>query len=322
MVADGAASLAVPVVTGEQLVAAIPGLEAIADVEVSSFRLVPGAHLTLADVRALADGVDRRLASGADGVVVTQGTDTLEETAFALDLLLDRERPIVMTGAMRNPGQAGADGPANLLAAIRVAGSPAAAGLGVLVVMNDEIHAARFVRKEDAVGVAAFRSPDAGPLGRVVEGEARILLRPRIPLAVPAVRTGSAGEPDVALLGIGLGESGRLFGVLGERGYRGAVVEAFGAGHVPPSAASALTRLAKEIPVVLASRTGTGHLPRRTYGFAGSEADLLDRGLIAAPYGLDARKTRILLALLISSSMPPDEIRATIANIDRGGDGK
>jgi L-asparaginase len=316
----GAAGLAVPVLAGEQLIAAVPGLDDVADIGVSSFRLVPGAHLTLADLRALADEVDRRLTAGADGIVVTQGTDTIEETAFALDLLLDHERPVVMTGAMRNPGQAGADGPANLLSAIRVARSPAAARLGVLVVMNDEIHAARLVRKEDAVGAAAFHSPDAGPLGRVVEGEARILLRPR-PLSVPTVRTGSRGEQDVALLSIGLGESGRLFGAVAERGYRAAVVEALGAGHVPPPAADALKQLANEIPVVLASRTGSGHLPRRTYGFAGSETDLLDHGLIPAPCGLDARKTRILLALLLGSSQSTDEIRMTIARIDRGVDG-
>src|SRR5690606_25563238 len=137
----------VPTLTGEALVAAVPGLADVAEIDASSFRQLPGAHLQYEDLEALAKAIQMACASGSQGVVVTQGTDTIEETAFALDCLLQLDAPVVVTGAMRNPTVPGADGPANLLAAVQVAASHEARGLGCLVAMNDEIHAARFVRK-------------------------------------------------------------------------------------------------------------------------------------------------------------------------------
>ncbi len=125
----------------------VPALADTADIRASTFRQVPSPELTLADVIALAAEIEQQLAGGAAGIVVTQGTDTLEETAFALDLLVGGDAPVVVTGAMRNPVLPGADGPANLLGAVRTAVSPHARGLGCLVAFADEIHAARFVRK-------------------------------------------------------------------------------------------------------------------------------------------------------------------------------
>ena len=133
-----------PRLTGADLLAAVPGLDAVgAELDVHDFRQIPSSSLAISDVIALAAAIRRRVTAGAAGVVVTQGTDTMEETAFLLDLLWDGDAPVVMTGAMRNPALAGPDGPANVLAAAHVAARPAARGRACLVVFADEIHAAR-----------------------------------------------------------------------------------------------------------------------------------------------------------------------------------
>src|SRR5690606_35815882 len=159
---------------------------------VVDFRRLPSASLGFDDLLALAAEIRGRLArGGVDGVVVTQGTDTLEEAAYLLDLFHTAAEPVVVTGAMRNPALAGADGPANLLAAVRTAAHPASRGRGVLVVLADQIHAASRVRKTHTSGVGAFTSPDSGPLGLVAEGDPWFLSGPtvRFTLDPAAVRT-------------------------------------------------------------------------------------------------------------------------------------
>lgn len=160
------------------VLAAVPAAADIVQLRAETFRQCGSAELSVADIVELAARIDE-LSDQLDGVVVTQGTDTLEETAYLLDLLVVSDMPVVVTGAMRNSGLPGADGPANLLHSIRVAASGEAQGLGPLVVMNDEIHAARFVRKSHATSTAAFTSPGLGPLGWVAEGRVRIPLVPR-----------------------------------------------------------------------------------------------------------------------------------------------
>jgi L-asparaginase len=196
----------------------------------------------------------------------------------------------------------------DLLAAVQVAAAPEAAGLGTLVVLNDEIHAARFVRKTHASSPATFRSPTAGPLGWVVEGRPRIALRVPVLQGVP---TGVGEEvPAVALLTCALGEDSRLIGHLEELGYAGLVLDAFGGGHVPAHVVPALEDLATRIPVVLGSRTGGGEMLRATYGFPGSERDLLARGLVPAGF-LDGRKARVLLSLLLAAGSDLDGVRTS-----------
>jgi L-asparaginase len=286
----------VPTLPGEMLVAAVPALAQLARVEALSFRQLPGAHLEFDDLEALASTIAALSAAGRRGIVVTQGTDTIEETAFALDRLLDVETPVVVTGAMRNPTVPGADGPANLLAAVQTAVSAAARGLGTLVVLNDEIHAARFVRKSHTSSPAAFTSAGTGPLGWVVEGRVRIAVQPR--RVAPVQGSVRAGAGRVALITVALGDDGGLVDAACAAAFDGLVVEATGGGHVSPGVAAALERAARRMPVVLASRTGAGETLGATYGFAGGEIDLQRRGLVRAGW-LDGVKARVLLTLLL-----------------------
>lgn len=306
----------VPALSADDLVAAVPGLaESGIHVEVEDFRRVPGASLRFEDLTALASAIERRLVEGVDGVVVTQGTDTIEESAYLLDLAHLRPEPIVVTGAMRNPTLASADGPGNLLAAIQVAASPHARNLGALVVFAEEIHAASRVRKTHSTSVATFVSTNGGPLGYLVEGQPCILNRPtaRTAIGLPA-----ASRPvEVGLVTMVLGDNGMLLRAAAGQ-WDGLVVAGFGVGHVPTAVVSTLTELAASMPVVLASRTGAGPVLTHTYAFPGSESDLLDRGLTSAGF-LDPLKARILLHHLLASGSDHASVRATFAQA--GGHG-
>jgi L-asparaginase len=299
----------VPALSAEQLVAAVPGLaDCGIGVEVADFRRVPGASLTFDDLSALADEVRDRCAAGFDGIVITQGTDTIEETSYYLDLRHAAPQPVVVTGAMRNPTLAGADGPGNLLGAIQTAADPAARGLGCLVVFADEIHSARRVRKTHTTSGFTFRSPNGGPLGYIVEGHPRIVNRPADRNLVPVV---SHSDVRVGVATASLGDDGSLLQTLANQ-LDGLVVAAFGAGHVPATWVPALEQIAARVPVVLCSRTGGGSVLSTTYAFPGSERDLLSRGLIRAGF-LDAFKARILLHGLLIADAGSKTIAAAFA---------
>ncbi|HWC23936.1 MAG TPA: asparaginase [Flexivirga sp.] len=282
-----------------------PEVEALGiDAEVVDFRAVGSSRISVADLAELLDAADRAVTAGADAVVIVQGTDTLEETSFLLDLWWRRDAPVVVTGAMRNPGLPGPDGPANLVAALRVSACPDSRGLGALVVLNDEVHAARFVAKRHTSSVGAFVSPNAGPLARVEEGRVRFLASaPRhTPVGTPirAVR--------VPLIVSVLDDDGGLFDAVTD--CDGLVVAAFGVGHLRPEIADRAAALAATRPVVLASRTGAGTVHVQTYGGPGSESDLVGRGLLPAGT-LDAYKARLLLLALLASGL--DTIAAATA---------
>ncbi|WP_218023046.1 asparaginase [Nocardia kruczakiae] len=297
-----------PSLTAEDLVAAVPGLDATGIVvDVVQFRQLPGASLSFTDVQALSDEISSQPRS-MSGFVVTQGTDTIEETAYLLDLLYAGDRPVVVTGAMRNPTLAGADGPANLLAAVQTAAAPTVRGLGCLVAMDDTIHSARQVRKTHSTATSTFVSVHSGPVGYVVEGQPRVVNSTGRRLVVPTkladdlripLYTATLGDDDVSLRAV-------------SEGAAGLIVAGMGVGHVPMKIAAALDGLATRMPVVLTSRTGSGPVLRSTYGFQGSERDLISRGLIPAGY-LDPLKARILLATLVSGGHDMEAIRRAFA---------
>ena len=293
---------------GADLAADVPGLAATGvSLKVEDIDSVPSPDLTFTQVLALVRRASEAVRAGACGVVVTQGTDTMEESAYLADLVWPHPEPLIFTGAMRNPTLAGPDGPANLLAAVTAAAEADVWNLGVLVAFNDELHAARWVRKVHATSTATFASPDAGPIGRLEEERVRILAVPprRTPLQIPSAERTRAGT-RVALHTAVLDEQGDELDGIGER-CQGLVVAGLGAGHVTRRLVPALTDLAARMPVVLTSRAGAGPVLRHTYSAPGSEIDLQNRGLINGGL-LHPYKARVLLRLLLAAGAGPEEL--------------
>lgn len=308
---SGGAGGAVARLGGQELVSGLNGFGDDVQVQVRDLRRVPSADLTFDDVLDVVAAADEAVTAGATGIVLTQGTDTLEESSFLIDAVWSHELPLVVTGAMRNPTLPGADGSANLLAAVRVAASPAARGRGALVAFNDEIHAAVRVRKTHSTSTATFASPDTGPVGHVVEGEARFLVpatasRPVIGWSRESLRATRIGLHTAVFDDDGSALAGA------EDRYDGLVVAGFGVGHVPGAMAPLLGDLAAQMPVVLSSRTGAGPVLAHTYGAPGSERDLLSRGLASGGF-LHPYKARVLLHLLVAAKKSRAEITTAVA---------
>jgi L-asparaginase len=298
----------IPTAEASDLLAVVPGLVAVAELHVETLLKKPGACLDVADVLSVLDWANARVAEGAAGVVVVQGTDTLEEVAYLLDLLWAHDEPLVLTGAMRHPAQLSADGPTNLYAAVAAAAYPGCRGLGVTVVINDEIHAARRVTKGDTSSLGAFSSGPFGLLGRLHEGRLTVTNRPtRLP---PLPRPPAVGHL-VPVLESTLGDRGDMLRLVLQTGAAdGVVLAGFGAGHLHEEAARAIA--VNRVPVVFASRTGRGPVFEETYGFPGSERDLIARGAIPAGW-LTSRQARLLLLLLIANGTTREDLHSTFA---------
>jgi L-asparaginase len=302
---------AVPALDAAGLVAELPQLARFPGLQAETALALPGAHLSLRQALDVA----RRAAAAAghgEGVVVTTGTDTMEELAVICAMLHGGQAPIVLTGANRPGSQPGADGPANLLDAVALAASPAASDLGVVVVFGGEIHTAMTVRKVDSTGPAAFGSPGAGPLGRVVEGRVWLHARPIRPAPLPVQRL----EHRVAIVTAGLGDDGEVLGELAA-GQDGIVLVALGAGHLSPGALDELRTAVAGVPVVVTCRPDRASMLFDVYGFEGAERDLRETGAVCAPF-LSPQTARMALLCCLGAGLDRDGIAAALAPWDAG----
>jgi L-asparaginase len=298
---DAAAGGAVPTLGAADLTAALPAH--LPELRIEELTNLPSAHFTLETLQTVRERVAELAAEpGVDGVVVTHGTDVLEETAYLLDLTVPGEKPIAVTGAMRAVSDVGYDGYANLLAAVCVAAAPQARGLGAVVVFNDEIHAARHVTKTHTLSTATFQSPGWGPCGRI-EGDAVIIARRPERCVLPW----RGLERNVPLIKLALGMGTDLLEDALARGAQGVVIEALGGGRVPPWWLPAVEQArAQEVPVVIASRCPSGRV-WDAYGYLGAHHTLADLDCLFAE-GLNGQKARIKLMVVLASAQTADEV--------------
>jgi L-asparaginase len=296
---------AVPAVDGPGLIGEVPQLAAVAKLEAETVLSVPGPHMSLAQALQLA----RRAADAAragEGVVVTTGTDTMEELAVLCALIHGAEAPIVLTGANRPGSAPGADGAANLLDAVALAGSALAEGLGAVVAFGGEIHGAMTVRKVDSTGPASFGSPVAGPVGRIVDGRVWLHARPLRPPPMDIERL----EYRVPVVPTGLGDDGEVL-ARSAAAADGLVLVALGAGHVPPAVLGELRAAVQRIPVVVTCRPDRASMLFATYGFEGAEREIRASRAVCAPF-LSPAAARIALLCCLGAGLSRTETAAAL----------
>lgn len=296
-----------PTLEADDLIAAVPGLESLAEITARSIQNLASPSLRFADLFKALDFANEQVEAGAAGVVLTHGTDTLEESAYFLDLFWDRPEPIVLTGAMRSSKMLSADGPANIHAATIAASSPQLRNYGVLVVLDDEVHLAKHVTKAHANAVWTFSSREWGPVARIYESRARIAMAPARRDA--ALERPANIEMEIPMMEAGLESNRKYVDAVVTAGVRGVVIAGSGVGHIPVPVADALEDAVKAgIPVVIATRQGAGTTGTCSYDYPGSEMDALRRGILMAGY-LSPRKARILLWALTSLNYDMESIR-------------
>ena len=315
-----------PELGAAELAQAVPELAGLCELKAETVAKVGSPSLPIALLYGLAARIESAAKAGEiDAAIVTQGTDTIEETSFLLDCLLDVDIPVIVIGAMRNPTMASPDGPGNLLNAARVALDPAvgsqARALGVLVVMLDSIHAAHEVVKSNSHRIDAFASPHSGPIGTIIEDRVRLSMLPQRQhrrSLLTQIGEGSAGrlaERDlaVAYLPLTLGDSGALLHAIRQSenrlGFAGMVLGLMGGGHAPSWLVDDISSLSRMMPVVGCGRMGSGALLEKTYDFPGAEMDLRRNGVIWGGR-LHPFKARLLLDLLLRAQASHDGIAA------------
>lgn len=304
---DPASGAAVPALSGSELLAAVPGLDALARVDLLNLCNVPSSYMDAARWMVLKHAVDCALARPAiSGVVISHGTDTLEETAWFLDQTVDSNKPVVLVGAQRNASEADFDGPRNLLAGIRTSIDPAARGRGVLVVMNDRISSARQASKAHTTAVEAFGPGEAGFAGVVEAGKVIFFRQPARSVHIPLSSTELARVDIVPMYA---GADGQQVDAALNSGAKAIVIEALGLGNVNAEMYNAIVRaVAARVAVVISSRVGQGRV-RPLYGFTGGGHSLQQAGALFAG-SLSAHKARISTMLALQAGMMPQEMQA------------
>ncbi len=325
---------AAPAKTGDDLVAAVPGVEAHATVSAREVCSQPGFDVRWRDVLATAATARAAVADGADGIVVTHGTDTLADTAYALDVLTDLSVPVVVTGAQRRLDEPSSDAPANLTLAVRAAADPRFSA-GVHVAFDDELHAARDVVKGHSNALSTMTSPGAGPVATFTRGGSRLLREPQRRVAVdplagpdgpldvgdpaPGSASGSTPEappeppasaadrvPEVPVIHSGTGAGAGAIERALNAGVGGVVVEGTGLGNVTAAIGDAIREAVESVPVVVAGRPPAGPT-EPVYGTPGGAVTLADHGVVFAG-DLPAAKARVGLALGLAAGLSREEL--------------
>jgi len=306
---DAAAGGAVPKLDGRAILARVDGLAAIAEVEAIDWGLVPASHLRFGQLLDICRLLEATLArTDVDGAVVVQGTDTIEETAFAFDLLLPVGKPVVVTGAMRNASEPDYDGPRNLSDAIRCAAADGLHGAGAVVVLNGSIIGADQAVKTDTTALDAFQPRDGVGLGEVSDGQVRVKHRPAPWARLPRVPTDV--DEGVHLASAATGVDGTLVRLLRGSSPAGLVVAATGAGNTHPDLLAAARELMDDGTVVcLTTRCWTGRVAP-AYAFPGGGAQWQRAGALLS--ALPAPKCRVALALGLAAGLSPDELRQIV----------
>lgn len=304
---------AIPFFHGEELIEMIPEAGKLAKIGILNFGNFPGPHMTPERMLKLSKIVKKNInKKNVDGIIVTHGTDTLEETAYFLDLTVKTEKPIVVIGAMKTSSEADWDGPKNLLDAIHICNNKNSKGIGVLVCLNGEINAASEVTKTHTENVETFHSLDFGALGFVEHG--RVWFN-RIPRKLEIIETNKV-NPNVDIIKVYAGIKENLFKFVADSGVEGLVVEALGVGNVPPPAFEGIKYVVnKNIPVVLVSRCPSGET-LDVYSYEGAGKWLKELGVNFTDY-LNGQKARIKLMLALGKGIKGEKLRKLFEGNDR-----
>ena len=302
---DEATGGAVPHFSGNDLLDMMPEVKQLANVSIYDFGKYPGPHMTPELMLTLSKKIQEFLSAGnIDGVIVTHGTDTLEETAYLLDLTIKTDTPVVVIGSMKNSSEPDWDGPRNLKDAIQICLNPNSYGMGVLVCLNGEINAASEVTKTHTDNVETFHSLDFGALGFVNKG--RVFFN-RMPRKLETLQADKINT-KVDLLKVYAGMNDKFFKCSADSGTEGIVIEAMGVGNVPPAAFEGIKyAVEKGIPVVLVSRCPAGET-LDIYGYPGAGKWLHKIGVIFADY-LNGQKARIKLMLALGVTKNNSELK-------------
>lgn len=299
---------AIPFFHGDQLLEMIPNARSLAQISIHDFGMYPGPHMTPELMLELSKEIKKRInQKGVDGIIVTHGTDTLEETAYLLDLTIKTNKPIVVIGAMKTSSEQDWDGPRNLLDAIHIINSTNSYGMGVLVCLNGEINAASEVTKTHTEDIETFHSLDFGALGFVDRG--RVIFN-RMPRKLETIETDKINS-NVDLIKVHAGMGDKFFKFSADSGVEGIVIEAMGVGNVPPTAFEGIKyAVEKGIPVVLTSRCPAGET-LDIYSYPGAGKWLKKLGVIFTDY-LNGQKARIKLMLCLGLTKDINKLRELI----------